>query len=300
MRLSRNLRAALFATTATVIAIGSAQAQNPPANPPQKPAAATAGDQRYRYRLLGVYDEASGEPIEGVEVADILNGAKSVTSVTGTMSLFFLPDGGSLVRLRKVGYEVQTLPISISPADTNPLTITLRHAVTLPTVTVKDSATAYHSSLLKMAAERMNSHSGGYFIDAAELRKHDESTMSNTIIARMPGITTLLGARGETWLRSSRVTCVRAMRCGAADCFVTVFRDGVKIYDPTMPATARPDFSRMSPMDFGIVEFYPGGASVPPEYGGLNSSCGVLLLWSREECDAVLRSGALMLIIIDS
>ena len=258
------------------------RAQNPPAQTSTRPAP-PAVDQRYRYRLLGVYDEDSGEPLEGVEVADVLNGAKSVTSPTGTLSLFFLPDGGALVRLRKVGYEVQTFTIAISPADTAPLTITLRHAVTLPTVAVKDSASPFKSSLLRSAAERLNQHTGGYFIDSKELRKHDESTMANQLTARLPGLTTLYGAHGESFLRSSRTTCTRAMLCKGADCFVTVIRDGIKLYDPTMPASSRVDFSRMSPMDFDVVEFYPGGSTVPAEFGTWNSPCGVLLLWSREQ-----------------
>ncbi len=82
----------------------------------------------YRYRFLGVYDAATGEPVEGVEVADALTGAKALTTKTGTVSLMFLPEGGSLVRVAKAGYETQTLTVPISPADTSPVTVILTHA----------------------------------------------------------------------------------------------------------------------------------------------------------------------------
>jgi len=33
---------------------------------------------------------------------------------------------------------------------------------------------------------------------------------------------------------------------------------------------------------FAGVEFYPGGATIPSQYNKTGSSCGVLLLWTRE------------------
>src|SRR5690348_13573558 len=86
-----------------------------PAQTPAQDTAAKPRDLAYRYRVLGVFDAASGDPVEGVEVIDVLNGNKALTTKTGTVSLMFLPDGGSLVRLRKVGYEMQTMTVAISP-----------------------------------------------------------------------------------------------------------------------------------------------------------------------------------------
>jgi hypothetical protein len=84
---------------------------------------------RYRFRLLGIYDENSGDPVADISVIDTLSGASARTTTTGTVSLFFVPEGTRGVRLHRDGYRDTTIMISISPADTIPLTLTVRRVV---------------------------------------------------------------------------------------------------------------------------------------------------------------------------
>jgi hypothetical protein len=237
----------------------------------------------YRYRILGVYDEQSGDPLEGVEVADVLNGNKALTTKTGTVSLMFLPDGGGFVRLRKIGYEVQTITVSISPADTNPLTVVLARATQLATVVVKDSAPKYISPGLR-AFEARRKAGMGHFIAEEEMRKNEGHTLGDVIAMRMPGLMAVAGRGNAKFLVSTRKRCAGATlsNCSAPNCFVTVYENGVKIYDvTTSDRTLIPDVERMSARDYAAAEFYAGG-EVPPEYNGTGSGCGVLLLWTRE------------------
>ncbi len=200
----------------------------------------------------------------------------SRTSKTGTVSLFFIPDGGGIVRIRKPGYEMQTLTVPISPSDTTPVTVTLKKAVTLATVTVKESAPVYLSPRLRGAVERMKSGQGGYFIDEATMRKHDGSTLANAMIGNINGILPTIDKRGQEHFVSSRTPCLHGIMCGAPDCFIQTFVDGV-------PSALPVSFTREHPDDYAIAEFYPGGASVPVEYASQGGDrCGVLLLWTRE------------------
>lgn len=77
----------------------------------------------YRYRLLGVFDRDTGEPIEGAEVTDMASGTHAATSETGTVSLIFLPEGGSPVRITKPGYDELTIAVDISASSNVPITL---------------------------------------------------------------------------------------------------------------------------------------------------------------------------------
>jgi hypothetical protein len=80
----------------------------------------------YRYRVLGVYDQDTGDVIEGARVFEVNTGTYANTSPTGTVSLVFLPEGSSLLRITKAGYEDLNLPVDIGPTATTPLTLLMK------------------------------------------------------------------------------------------------------------------------------------------------------------------------------
>ena len=82
-------------------------------------------DLSFRARIVGVFDDSTGDPIIDAEVADSTSGTFARTTSTGTVSLAFLPLGMSTLRIRKAGYADLLLPVSISPRDTLPLTLLL-------------------------------------------------------------------------------------------------------------------------------------------------------------------------------
>jgi len=109
----------------------------------------------YRLRLLGVYDSETSEAVSSAEVTDLKSGASGTTNRSGLVSLHFLPVGGALVRIRKVGYTPVTLFVTISPTDTAPLTEVLTRSVrTLPVVTTRDSTVKWVSPGLRGFEER--------------------------------------------------------------------------------------------------------------------------------------------------
>ncbi len=253
---------------------------------------------RYRGRVLGVFDQTSGEPIDGVRVLDILNGNSALTTRTGTVSLDFLPDGGSLVRLQKIGYAAQTLTVRISPADTTPLTIMLTRVAELPKVVTRDSATTYISPNLRGFQERMKTEDG-YFIDEATLRKNEGRQLAS-VLSTKPGVIITRGTASSAYLQ-------RSPRC-ANGLPPQVFLDGVPLSPtPTPDPAAHPihpksvfgvrdgtsggaantqiafNLSEFNISDLAGVEWYPDSDMLPIAFAHTSSRCGALLLWTREK-----------------
>jgi hypothetical protein len=260
------------------------RAQNPP--PPADTVGKKPTNYAYRYRFLGVYDAASGDPVEGAEVIDVLTGTKALTTKTGTVSLMFLPEGGSLVRIRKVGFEMQTLTVAISPADTTPVTVVLTHATAtaLDPVVVNDSAPRYMGGGLRSFEEHRR-EGFGRFITEDQFRKDDGKPLAEILVARMPGIMRTNGPHGETYIVSSRKPCQgnALAGCRQPNCYVSVIQDGVKIFDLATTRGAQPiDFARIDGLNLAAAEYYAGGAASPPEYNTTSQGCGVLVLWTRE------------------
>lgn len=76
-------------------------------------------------RLIGVFDEATGDVVAGAEIVDVASGTFMRTSSTGTATLAFLSAGAKEIRIQKPGYETVTLPVSTSPSDTTSVTVVL-------------------------------------------------------------------------------------------------------------------------------------------------------------------------------
>ena len=242
---------------------------------PTAPAVPTVTVPAYRGRLLGVYNGQTGDPVEGAEVMDALSKTKALTSKTGTVSLAFLPDGGSMVRVQKIGFQPMTIVVAISPVDTVPITLILTPlATTLPTVVTRDSAPRYVSPALQAFEERRRGGMG-HFITEADLRKSDASKMTN-VLRRLPNINIVCPRsgprRGECWATAGRARSKLAV--GGGTCDISVYINGTPAGDT--------DLEKLSVTDFAGIEYYSGGATIPPLYNMTGSSCGVLLLWSRE------------------
>lgn len=243
----------------------------------------------YRLRLLGVYDEASGEPLAGVRVSDFVSGKSATSGNGGAVRLTFMPDGGGIVRLQKLGYETQMLPVAISPTDTVPLTIVMRRVTELPAVVTKDSVSVYRSAALRGFDERRKRAATGYFITEEELRKSDGRPLAN-VLAGFAGGVAIDRKRGNQTLLTKSPQCLDLSHTGPPD----VYLDGVPLVavPPANASTKKGgagaaqapfDLTQFDVSDLAGVEWYPSTDLVPMQFMHTSSRCGALLLWTREK-----------------
>lgn len=227
----------------------------------------------WRRRVLGVYDPATGEPVESARVLDLKSGNSAFTTATGTVTLAFLPPGVSSLRVQKLGYSTKLVSVTVTPDDTMPITVELEKTATpLPAVTARDSLRYFAPGLQGFMA-RSKLHEGGRFILEEELRKHDNQKLSS-IVRGFPGVTIQCPRTGvrryECWAVSNHLLASR----GQSTCPVALYIDGTLSFDN--------DLEKQQVSNFAGVEFYSASASVPPQYNKTNNICGVLLLWTRE------------------
>jgi hypothetical protein len=227
----------------------------------------------YRARILGVFDSQSGEPIAGAEVIDVLAHVTAVTTQTGTVSLAFLPEGATMLRIQKIGFKPVTQIVEISAVDTVPITVLMQSvAQTLPAVVTKDSATAFLPPRMRDFEERRKA-GFGRFITEAELRKNDSRSLTNVV--RQTGA-------AVSCTRRSPIKCFAVNpRGGGSGCALDVYMDGVMVPAVGGPGFDGRDLEQIRTDQIGAVEIYAGTATIPPQYNMTGKGCGVMLLWTR-------------------
>ena len=240
-------------------------------------------------RIIGVYDETSGQPLEGVAIIELTNGSSVLTTSTGSANLGLIVPNGGEIRLRKIGFEEQTMTVSMKAADTVPITVIMKHVAELPAVVTKGTAPKYLSPALRAFEERRKNAASGYFIPDSILRKEDNRPLGNVLVAHAPGSIVRQVSSANFLLKSPRCSSG-----GQPDVYV----DGVPLAhleDPrwrvpqqrsrNAPPDARDypiDLNQFQVQDLAGVEYYPDNATMPVQFSRTAAGCGALFLWTRE------------------
>lgn len=239
MSLRRALRSVSLVMTAVGATAGSVCAQSVPLR--VRPG-----------RVVGVFDEPAGAPIDDVTVTDLGNGLSAKTTATGTVSLFFVDTAGGLIEFRKIGYTPVLLPIANSDRDSTPLTILMRHVVAeLAPVVTRARGNRGPADTVKLLEEH------GFY-----QRRESEAAPSSAFLTqdKIAGLTTLIDA--------SRLT-------GRPFCPTNLYVNGIR---------AKPELIRgIQPKYVLAIEMYRSTVEAPAEFGGDKRyrDCGATVIWTE-------------------
>ena len=219
-------------------------------------------------RVTGRVADAVGTAIVRAEVRVTNTAFRAETGDDGRFELTGLPSGPVEVVVRRLGFAPAKIALELGDGEFREIRVLLAPvAMTLDSVAV----TAEPAPTVEKAFqgfEMRKSRGFGTFITREEIDKKN------------PRVTTDLfrSVSGVKLLRENGSPTVVSSRLGTlAYCPVRYYVDGA-----SYPLYGQSIDVMVQVVDIGAIEVYPGGATVPPQFGGRESACGIIAIWTRQ------------------
>ncbi len=226
--------------------------------------------------LIGTVTDSSGVPIYGAEVMLVPTFTGALTTERGEFRFEVAHDTTLTIKVRRLGFVPASLDFRSRGDNQARLTIRLARTPTvLPAVAIRTQRVDFTGRLAGYY-QRLQSHSGGYFITREEIDRENPSRLSQ-LLTHVPGVT----ARGN---RTGRGVRMRERNCSPL-----VWIDGLSM------GAGEVDLDAFPPSTIQGIELYLGSTTAPLRYQADRdqSSCGTILLWSRgPDTDPVLPASA--------
>jgi len=238
--------------------------------------------------------DSSGHMIGGAEIRLPQVNRAATTNYLGEFGIAGIAPGRYAVTLRAVGFTPVTDTVEIKAnAVTEREFVLAQVVVALDTVRTTTVGQRRLPPGLAGMEERRRSGQGGYFVTEDILRDNDSRQMAGLLSARIPGVSQVF-IGSAVYLSSGRTVgdggpIFRKKPAGSPNqCFVTVYIDGIRTWNGPWDGPSDrehpppPDFGHMGVNEYGGIEYYPGGASLPSQFNATGAGCGTLLLWTRD------------------
>jgi hypothetical protein len=234
--------------------------------------------QKVRARIVGVYDNDTGEGIAGAAVVDIFTGSFVQTADGGAATLAFLSRPmGTPVRVRKIGYMPIDTILTCRDADTVDVTLLMTKGTSLPAVvTMADYNIT--KDLGGAATFEQRCHYGKVAcLRGDSLRAYPARLISDFL--RMEGTvqTAQPRCRMTMTIRGPVRTCGAMRSVGPGTCDPAYFLNGMYWTEP--PSLVGID-SPLDVKDIAGIEIYRAGQTRPSRFEH-DTNCGAVVIWTR-------------------
>ena len=218
-------------------------------------------------RLSGRVADAVGAAIVKAEILVPNTSLRTESGSDGRFELASLPAGDVDVVVRRLGFAPAKFTVQLGSGERREIRVLLSPvAMLMDSVAVKAEGPSVEVAY--GGFERRKSRGFGTFITREQIDK------------KRPRVTTDLfrTVSGVKLLRENGSPVVVSARLGTmAYCPVRYFIDGADY-----PLYGQSIDTMIQVADIGAIEVYPGGATVPPQFGGRESACGVIAIWTRQ------------------
>lgn len=218
-------------------------------------------------RLTGRVADALGSAIVKAEIVVTNTSFRAETGTDGRFELAGLPSGPVEVVVRRLGFSPAKIPLELGSGEMRDIRVLLSPvALMMDSVAVTADAPVVEKAY--GGFEMRKSRGFGTFITREQIEKKN------------PRVTTDLfrTVSGVKLLRENGTPTVVSARLGTMSyCPVRYYIDG-----QSYPLYGQSIDTMIQVADIGAIEIYPGGATVPPQFGGRESACGVVAIWTRQ------------------
>jgi len=217
-------------------------------------------------RLTGRVADALGSSIPKAEILVTNTTLHAESGTDGRFELANLPAGPVEVIVRRLGFSPAKIALDLATGELRDIRVLLSPvammmdsvAVTAPGPTIEVNYGGF---------ETRRSRGFGTFITREDIEKKRPRVPSDLFRT----------VSGVKLIRDSGTPTVVSSRLGPMNCPLRVFIDGSNypLYGQSLDALVQV-------VDIGAIEVYAGGATVPPQFGGRESTCGVIAIWTRQ------------------
>jgi len=213
----------------------------------------------------GLVSDTALVPLAGASVTILSTGIHVETGASGRFRIVRIPAGQYILIVRHLGHRPASGIIEVPANDTARLSYALEPAVvTLDTTVVTE--TRLSPQLIEFEQRRRMGE--GEFRTQADIDRRN-SVFTADLFRGMRSVTPVPVVRGGG-MGTYRIVSNRT-----GSCLCELFVDGVRLPENTDTDQLPP------PSEIAGIEVYAGPATVPPQYAGGRTPCGVVLIWTR-------------------
>lgn len=225
------------------------------------------GLERHAARVTGRVADAVGAAIVAAEILVAHTALHAQSGADGRFELIGVPPGAVELVVRRLGFAPATFSLQLGAGEARDVRVLLS-PVAMMIDSVEVSAPAPEIEKAFGGFETRRARGFGTFLTREQIEK------------KKPRVTTDLfrTVSGVKLFRDGGVATVVSTRLGdMAVCPLRYFVDGADF-----PLYGQSIDAMVQVADIGAIEVYAGGATVPPQFGGRESGCGVIAIWTRQ------------------